>query len=369
MKYIIIILCVIFCFTGCGKINNNNSKNKIKTGVVELEYFNFKVDFLASGCNSTKNKDIIEIVDNKGKLHFFTKDGVKIVNNLDILKDHIIIDDVAKVIVAYDNLSNKLCVYDFNSKLTRTIRMSANIKDIYYVKFDKPYFLIFTNDNKVGIYTITSDRFRYKRKKIYDEVIAVNVNYDNDEYVYITKDGNVYKDNIVKHRKPKKLGFISSDLEVEKIAPLHDKGFIISDITGLYCINNSSRVFFSQKFENMDSSVISSYNGDYLLIQEVNTYKNKNKEVKEKSSSLFDINNNKELWNKGSLFKPAETIAVLDNGNVLCLEAPNLIGVYDKEYFRIDSIPLSANVTSYKFCGDYLILTLSDNTVSVISFN
>lgn len=374
MKKILFIFPLIFIiwFFGCQRQN--------KEIIHKKNYFKVNKEIKYTGIN--KNTNIIKVVDKDNKVSFWTLDGYCILDQAKVeknenkylkkykpfTKENIIVDDVNNIFVCWDNKDDSILYFrlkDFYGVRDKSLYRRGKILNIDYIQDkDKSYYLMVLNNNKSCLYNYKGKRLKYRRINNVENAKSVNTN-SLPNFYFVTEDGSYYSGN-VNEQKTKKLDFSIQNSNIGNIYPLGADGFLVVYEDGYFGFNSTSNKLFENKFkenETFDSiNIKTARNDNFVLIEKNSIFHKNNKKALEKTVTLFDLKNEKELWTKGSIFNPIDAIAVSNRGYVYIRDG-NTIDKYNSDFILMNKNVFSGNISNIMTNEKFIIVVTDKNLI------
>ncbi|MBQ0105534.1 MAG: hypothetical protein KBT47_05820 [Armatimonadetes bacterium] len=372
----ILLLCVFFC--GCRGIKKM-SKPDVRVIDTGIKSHIFSVN---------KNENYFQIRDENGKISFWNRKGKCFFdqkeaeknlsgqklekNRLFFGKENFIVDDKNKLIVGWNKGDSTLTYFRIadNKVITdRRLYRRGKIVDIEFAENREEAYYTVRLDNRIACC------YRYKGKglkfcRINNLERAVCVNYRKlPDFYFITDDGCYYKGNISEQENTK-LGFKIDNIKNCKIYPLGHFGFLIMDEMGFYGLDYDSNILFYNLFSEKDTfdkvRGICSENGNYMVFEKTSIFTKDNKKLTEKTVSLYDYQEEKEVWTKGSLFNSVECLGVSDSGDIIIRDNNRLVK-YNADYMPVDEYEFKGNIICCQGTEKCIYVYTDYNLVYVIT--
>lgn len=378
-KYIIfgIILCFFFC--GCKKEMPNSVKNPVKQ---------IKIDREIKGFSVNQNDDFFEITDKNGEKFFYTRKGECFFSQQQaenceknkterekviafFQKKNHIADNINNIIVGWNDNDPALTYYRIGDKHLVTDRFlyrKGKISRITPVKSENNiYYLVKLSNNKFCCYKYKNRGLKFSRINNAENAICINDGKLPD-FSFVTDKGDIYRANLNRQMN-KKLVFKIDNIKDCRVYPMGHDGFLIVDDMGYYGIDSDCNILFYELFsedETFDSvNVVSSRNGKFLIFEKKIIYKRKDKKYEENLITLFDFEQQKEIWTKGSLFKSVNCMGVSDYGAIYVRDGDTIVK-YTSDYIPEDVLKFEGKILKTQSTEKYIYVLTDKNLVYVI---
>lgn len=366
-------------FCGCKEQKPAHVKSYIKHIKINREIGEFSVN---------QNDSFFEITDKNGEKFFYTRKGECFFSQEQaekceknkaerekviafFQKKNHIADNINNIIVGWNDNDPALTYYRIGDRHLVTDRFlyrKGKIVQITPVKSENNiYYLVKLSNNKFCCYKYKNRGLKFSRINNAENAICINDGKLPD-FSFVTDKGDIYRANLNRQMN-KKLVFKIDNIKDCRVYPMGHDGFLIVDDMGYYGIDSDCNILFYELFsedETFDSvNVLSSRNGKFLIFEKKIIYNRKDKNYEENLITLFDFEQQKEIWTKGSLFKSVNCMGVSDYGEIYVRDGDTIVK-YTSDYIPEDVLKFDGKIQKTQSTEKYIYVLTDKNLVYVI---
>lgn len=373
-KYIWLIVLLGLFFAGCFpkdlSVHNMSSVTLSEDSVIK---------------NTIVYEDFYEIKDEKGTKSFVSKNGKILFREKDALnkaeneserkkieeffsKEYHIADGKNNIIVGWSPMDSTLSHFVIKENRVVTDRFlyrKGKILNIDTIKTREGlHYFVKLSNNKFCCYRYKNKGLKFFRINNAEDSVCIN-DRSLPDFFFVTHKGEIYKANI-KKQENRKLIFKIDNINDCRIYPFGTDGFFIIDDMGYYAINGKCDILFYSLFEEneyFDSiDVLSSKNGRYFILEKTSVYQKNNETYEENIITLYNAEEEKELWTKGSLFRSLNCLALSEEGDIYVRDKENIVR-YSRDYIPEETFEFKGKIVKTEVNDRYIYVFTDKNII------